>query len=158
MILHIRNAKGAKDRLVPLSTVLLDRLRHYWREYRTHSWLFPGQTPGSHVSIGQVQRICRQAVRIAGITKKASMHTLRHSYATHLLENGTDLATLQKLLGHNQLSTTLRYTHIQEPHLQQVRSPLDTLPGLAPKTQGPVENKPCSRSLPFSNASPTPTP
>ena len=158
MILHIRNAKGAKDRLVPLSTVLLDRLRHYWREYRTHSWLFPGQTPGSHVSIGQVQRICRQAVRIAGITKKASMHTLRHSYATHLLENGTDLATLQKLLGHNQLSTTLRYTHIQEPHLQQVRSPLDTLPGLAPKTQGPVENIPCSLSETSSDASPMPTP
>jgi integrase/recombinase XerD len=158
MILHIRCAKGGKDRLVPLSALLLQRLRDYWRRYRPQRWLFPGQTPDSHVSIGQVQRICRQAVRVAGITKKASMHTLRHSFATHLLEAGTDLATLQKLLGHNQLSTTLRYTHIQEPHLQQVRSPLDTLPGLPPLAEAAAEVQPCTMSEPSSDASPTPTP
>jgi site-specific recombinase XerD len=131
MFLHIRCAKGRKDRLVPLSVVLLGGLRDYWRQYRPALWLFPGQNPGEHLSIGMVQRFCRQAMAAAGITKKASMHTLRHSYATHLLEAGTDLATLQKLLGHNSLSTTLRYTHIRQPLLQRVRSPLDTLLGLS---------------------------
>jgi site-specific recombinase XerD len=158
MVLHIRAAKGGKDRLVPLSALLLQRLRAYWREHRPGRWLFPGQMPNSHLSIGQVQRICRQAVRAAGITKKASMHTLRHSYATHLLEAGTDLATLQKLLGHNQLSTTLRYTHIQEPHLQQVRSPLDTLPAWPPLAEAATEVQPCTMSEPSSDASPMPTP
>lgn len=158
LLLHIRAAKGHKDRLVPLSALLLQQLRDYWRRYRPPHWLFPGQKPDAPLSIGQVQRICRQALRAAGITKKASMHTLRHSYATHLLESGTDLATLQKLLGHNQLSTTLRYTHIQEPHLRQVRSPLDTLPGLAPLPPRPPEVPPCWMSEPSSGNSPPPTP
>jgi integrase/recombinase XerD len=127
MVLHVRCGKGKKDRLVPLSAVLLSLLRDYWRKHRPADWLFPGQRPGTHVSQGQVQRLCRRAVLAAGITKKASMHTLRHSYATHLLEQGTDLATLQKLLGHNQVSTTLRYTHVQQSHLQRAASPLDTL-------------------------------
>lgn len=126
--------------------------------HRPRLWLFPGQRPGSHLSIGQAQRICHRAVRAAGITKKASIHTLRHSYATHLLESGTDLATLQKLLGHNQVSTTLRYTHIQEPHLQQVRSPLDTLPGLEPLPPRPPEVQPYWMSEPLSDSSPTATP
>jgi integrase/recombinase XerD len=158
MLLHIRCAKGHKDRLVPLSALLLEQLRDYWRRYRPQRWLFPGQRPDSPLSIGQVQRICRQALRAAGIAKKASMHTLRHSYATHLLENGTDLATLQKLLGHNQLSTTLRYTHIQQPHLQQVRSPLDTLPGRVPLPPRPPEMSPCWMLEPSSDDSPTATP
>jgi site-specific recombinase XerD len=134
MLLHVRCAKGRKDRLVPLSSALLQRLRDYWRRDRPASWLFPGQGPGGHISIGQVQRLCRRAVLACGITKKASMHTLRHSYATHLLEAGTDLATLQKLLGHNSLSTTLRYAHVRQPLLQRVRSPLDTLLGLPQPT------------------------
>jgi site-specific recombinase XerD len=127
LVLHIRAGKGGKDRLVPLSALLLQRLRHYWQRYRPQPWLFPGLGPQGHLSTGQVQRLFRRALREAGISKKASMHTLRHSYATHLLESGTDLATLQKLLGHNQLSTTVRYTHIQQSHLQRTRSPLDTL-------------------------------
>jgi integrase/recombinase XerD len=130
MVLHIRCSKGRKDRLVPLSSVLLQHLRDYWRQHRPRLWLFPGQTPQTPLSVSAVQRFCKRAMRAAGITKKASMHTLRHSYATHLLENGTDLASLQKLLGHNQLSTTVRYTHIEQSHLQRTRSPLDTLPGL----------------------------
>ncbi|HKB39690.1 MAG TPA: site-specific integrase [Gemmataceae bacterium] len=130
MTLHIRAAKGRKDRFVPLSAVLLTRLRDYWRAFRPKLWLFPGSKPDSHLSIGHVQRVCQRAVRAAAIAKKASMHTLRHSYATHLLEGGTDLASLQKLLGHNQLSTTLRYTHVGQSHLQRTVSPLDTLPGL----------------------------
>jgi len=127
MALHIRHGKGRKDRLVPLSPALLQLLRDYWRGRRPRRWLFPGQTAAGHLSIGQVQRICQRAVRGAGLTKKASMHTLRHSYATHLLEAGTDLATLQKLLGHNHLATTLRYTHVQQAHLCRTPSPLDTL-------------------------------
>jgi integrase/recombinase XerD len=129
MVVHVRCAKGRKDRLVPLSPALLGHLRGYWRRCRPADWLFPGQRQGEPISISHVQRLCQRAVRAAGIGKKASMHTLRHSYATHLLEGGTDLATLQKLLGHNQLSTTLRYTHIQQAHLQRALSPLDTLPG-----------------------------
>ena len=158
MVLHIRAAKGGKDRLVPLSAVLLARLRAYWLEHRPRTWLFPGQRPDRPISIGQVQRICQRAVRAAGLTKKASMHTLRHSYATHLLEAGTDLATLQKLLGHNQLATTLRYTHVRQSHWQQIRSPLDTLPGLSPLPPRPPEVSPCWMSEPSSDDSPTATP
>lgn len=138
--LRIRCSKGHKDRLVPLASLLLPLLRDYWRRYRPTDWLFPGGTPEGHISIGQAQRACRQAVCLAGITKKASMHTLRHSYATHLLEAGTDLPTLQKLLGHNHLGTTLLYTHIGQTHLQQAGSPLDTL--LAPS---PVEQSECPK-------------
>jgi site-specific recombinase XerD len=154
MLLHIRGAKGRKDRLVTLSVVLLELLRAYWRQYRPRLWLFPGQRPGRPRSIGQVQRICRRAVRAAGITKRASMHTLRHSYATHLLEGGCDLATLQKLLGHNQLSTTVRYTHVQQSHLQQFRSPLDTLPA---QTRPPdaAGGQPCGTLEPSSDVTPT---
>ena len=131
MTVHVRCAKGRKDRYVPLSAVLLDRLRDYWRECRPRDWLFPGARPGSHLSIASLQRACSRAVRACGFAKKASMHTLRHSYATHLLEAGTDLARLQKLLGHNQLSTTLIYAHVSQEHLQRAVSPLDTLPSPA---------------------------
>jgi integrase/recombinase XerD len=160
MALHVRCAKGHKDRFVPLSVVLLERLRAYWHVHRPRLWLFPGQTPTDHLSIGQVQRLCRRAVRAAGIRKKAGMHTLRHSYATHLLEAGTDLACVQKLLGHNQLSTTLRYTHIGQAHLQRVRSPLDTLLGLSPPAETAACPIPTSTSAACSPALPnrsTPT-
>ena len=154
MVLHVRAGKGRKDRLVPLSAILLERLRAYWRQYRPRRWLVPGQRPDRPRSIGQVQRICRRAVRAAGIPKKASMHTLRHSYATHLLEGGCDLASLQKLLGHNQLSTTVRYTHVQQSHLQRYQSPLDTLPGRTPPP-GKAGGQPCGTSEPSSAATPT---
>jgi integrase/recombinase XerD len=153
-LLHIRAAKGRKDRFVPLSDVLLSQLRAYWRVYRPQTWLFPGHRPQRPLSIGQVQRICRQAVRAAGIRKKASMHTLRHSYATHLLESGVDLLTVKHLLGHNQLATTVRYTHISLPHLQSIRSPLDTLPSVPPKA-GPVSGGTgCTTSEGFSGGTP----
>jgi site-specific recombinase XerD len=158
MVVHVRCSKGRKDRLVPLSAVLLERLREHWRRWRPHRWLFPGHTPDGHLTIGQVQRLCRQAVRAAGITKKASMHTLRHSYATHLLEAGTDLITLQKLLGHNNLSTTARYTHISQTHLQRAGSPLDTLPGPPAPRGGAACPSPTWISEPSSAASPSKTP
>jgi integrase/recombinase XerD len=129
MVLHIRQAKGHKDRQVPLSPVLLDKLRTYWRAYRPADWLFPGRNSQHHRSIASVQRICYRAARSAALTKPVSMHTLRHSYATHLLEAGTDLLTIQKLLGHKNIQTTIRYTHVQQLHLQNTPSPLDALLG-----------------------------
>src|SRR5262249_5312313 len=94
-VLLVRQGKGGKDRLVPLSPQLLQELRAYWQRHRPAHGLFPGQRPDTHVSVGQVQRVCHRAVRAAGLTKRASRHTLRHSYATHLLEAGVDLVTLQ---------------------------------------------------------------
>jgi integrase/recombinase XerD len=158
MVLHVRCAKGRKDRLVPLSVVLLDRLRQHWRAHRPREWLFPGQTPAGHISQSQVQRICHRAVLAAGISKKASMHTLRHSYATHLLEGGTDLATLRKLLGHNQLSTTLRYTHVEQSHLQRTISPLDTLAAPSPVAEDPPCAIPPWMSAPSSGDTPSAPP
>jgi site-specific recombinase XerD len=154
MVLAVRGGKGQKDRLVPLSPVLLARLREYWREYRPTAWLFPGQAAGSHLSTGQVQRMCRRAVRACGISKKASMHTLRHSYATHLLESGTDLLTLQKLLGHNHLSTTALYVHLEQSHLQKAGSPLDTLHGSPASRQQDECLLPAWTLGPSSDASP----
>lgn len=138
--LHVRGGKGNKDRLLPLSDLWLDRLRDYWRVSRPTTWLFPGPDPRHHLSRGHLGRLCTRAVRACGIPKKASLHTLRHSYATHSLEAGTDLATLQRLLGHNQISTTLRYIHLCQSHLQRAASPLDTL--LAQPDQGqPAEDQ-----------------
>lgn len=156
MVLHVRQAKGHKDRLVPLSALLLERLRAYWREYQPRLWLFPGQGPRTHMSTGQVQRVCRHAMRAAGIAKKASMHTLRHSFATHLLENGANLLTVQKLLGHNQLSTTARYIHVEQDPLLRTINPLDTLPA-SPGQENPSCAPPDRTSAPSSDASPNST-
>jgi integrase/recombinase XerD len=124
-VLHIRQAKGGKDREVPLSPRLLGELRGYWREHRPKEWLFPGRD--GHLSIGSVQKMCKKAVRACGFGKQVSMHTLRHSYATHLLEAGVDVITLQRWLGHRHLSTTACYTHVRHDHVQTM-SPLDLLP------------------------------
>jgi integrase/recombinase XerD len=145
MLIHIRCAKGQKDRLVPLSPALLGLLRDYWHKQRPPLWLFPGRHGDKPLNGGSVQRLFRRLVRCCGLGKKVSLHTLRHSYATHLLEAGVDLLTLQKLLGHNQISTTLRYTHVQQSHLQRAGSPLDTL--LAGIAQ-PAQEQPCSTSSP----------
>lgn len=90
-------------------------------------WLFPGQRPGQYLSIRTVSRACIQAARAAGLRKHVTMHTLRHSFATHLLEAGIDVRTIQKLLGHCRLETTTRYTHVTEQRLRSVASPLDLL-------------------------------
>lgn len=127
-VVAVRQGKGKKDRLVPLSAKLLALLRDYWRHARpVKPWLFPGRIPGRPISIGAVQRMCHTAVLESGLLKKASMHTLRHSYATHQLEAGIDLVTLQQILGHEDLNTTTIYLHLSTRHFQQVPSLLELL-------------------------------
>jgi integrase/recombinase XerD len=127
MVLHVRQGKGDKERLLPLSLRLLDALRGYWREYRPDPWLFPGRCPDQPVHENSVQRLCQRLLKRVGITKRASFHTLRHSFATHLLEAGVDVVTLQKLLGHSDMSTTAHYLHLTSNRLQQTPSLLDLL-------------------------------
>jgi site-specific recombinase XerD len=126
-VLVVRQGKGRKDRLVPLSPVLLAELRAYWRRYRPAVWLFPGQKRGQPLNMSALQRKFARLVRPLGFTKAVSMHTLRHSYATHLLEAGVDVVTLQHLLGHRDLSTTARYLHVSTQQLRRTPSPLDAL-------------------------------
>lgn len=127
MLLRIAQGKGGKDRYVMLSPQLLQILRTYWRLARPGHWLFPGREPGKPVSIATLQEACRQAVRRAALSKPVTVHTLRHSFATHLLEAGTDIRIIQVLLGHARLSTTARYTRVAPHLIASVSSPLDHL-------------------------------
>jgi integrase/recombinase XerD len=128
MVLRVAQGKGRKERLVMLSPRWLDLLRAYWKMERpSGEWLFPGQEPGRHVSIRGVQHACQAARETAGMGKHVTLHTLRHSFATHLLEAGTDLCTIQRLLGHRSLSTTARYLHVATSTICAVASPLDHL-------------------------------
>jgi site-specific recombinase XerD len=127
MVVTVRHGKGAKDRQVPLSARLLSALRRWWSTHRHPRWLFPGKTPAQPLSDGMVQRIAQRVVKRAGLRKKATLHTLRHSYATHLLEAGVDVVTLQKLLGHSDLSTTARYLHLSTRQMQKLPNVLDLL-------------------------------
>lgn len=127
MMLRVRQGKGRKDRLLPLSKVLLEVLRAYWKATRPRTWLFPGRKPAAPLTAKTVGRACRRAARAAGLHKPVTCHSLRHSFATHLLEAGTDIRTIQKLLGHQQLRTTCVYTHVSQDHLQATVSPLDRL-------------------------------
>jgi site-specific recombinase XerD len=129
MVVHVRQGKGNKDRLVPLSLQLLTELREYWRVHRPQRWLFYAQSNGVQRPLhpGTVQRQLRRAVKKAGLRKAATMHTLRHSFATHMLEAGVDVMTLQKILGHSQLSTTARYLHLRGDYFQRLPSLLDRL-------------------------------
>lgn len=138
MALHIRRGKGQKDRFVPLSPRVLDLLRAYWRDHRPATYLFPGSKPGTHLDGGTVQRLCRRTARRAGLTKRVHPHTLRHSFATHLLEAGVDLLSVQKLLGHSHFQTTAVYLHISERRLADLPKILDALvppPPAAPEGQ-----------------------
>jgi len=139
MVIHVRQGKGHKDRLVPLSVRLLEELRAYWRVCRPRTWLFPGQKPDRPITGSNIQRRFGRLVKRVGLSKRCSMHTLRHSYATHLLEAGVDLLTLKALLGHTSLQTTARYLHVSTQRLHQTPSLLDLL-GLprptAPTTPG----------------------
>jgi len=127
MVLTVRHGKGDQDRQVALSPVLLEALRVYWRAYRPPSWLFPGQTVDHPLGPSTIQRAVKAARIRAGIAKPATAHTLRHSYATHLMEAGTDLRVIQTLLGHRSLKTTAIYTHVATERVRATRSPLDAL-------------------------------
>jgi site-specific recombinase XerD len=127
-ILTVRNGKGGKDRQTVLADKARDVLRIYRAAYPTDTWLFPGNRRGRHLNTRSVQRIVVQAARQAGIPKKVTPHTLRHSFATHLLEGGTNIRVIQELLGHKSTRTTQIYTHVARSTLQAVRSPLDNLP------------------------------
>jgi site-specific recombinase XerD len=128
MLIRVRQAKGQKDRYVMLSPRLLEALRSYWKKYRPTDLLFPGMRGGRSITTRQVYRACRQACAAAGLTKHATVHTLRHSFATHLLEGGIDLRTIQVLLGHGSIKTTALYAHVTTQRVQSVTSPLDLLP------------------------------
>jgi integrase/recombinase XerD len=126
-IVLLKNAKGKKDRIVPLSPKILEMLREYYKMYKPQIYLFEGQTSGMPYDARSLQLILKQALKKAGITKPATLHWLRHSYATHLLESGTDLRYIQELLGHNSSKTTEIYTHVSTKSLQQIKSPFDDL-------------------------------
>jgi len=131
MVVHIKQGKGGKDRDVPLSLKLLETLREYWRWKKPQEYLFPGEAKqgsnGEHITSKAVYLACKGAARRAGIQKKVGPHTLRHSFATHLLESGADLRTIQLLLGHADIKDTTIYLHLSQRHLHACPNPLDTL-------------------------------
>lgn len=127
MLIQVRHGKGAKDRAVMLSPHLLAILRTYWRLARPKEWLFPGRDEGKPIDVQVLYAACRSATQAAGLAKRVSVHTLRHSFATHLLESGVDIRIIQVLLGHNSLSTTARYTRVATTTIAKTQSPLDRL-------------------------------
>lgn len=134
-MIRVEQAKGHRDRYTLLSERLLAELREYWRLYRPALWLFPGPDPARPIREGTAQKIYDYAKQRAGLLKGRGIHTLRHCFATHLLEAGVDVAVIQKLLGHRSVATTLRYVQVTRSHLETVRSPLDLLhiPALRPR-------------------------
>jgi len=136
MLLRIEQGKGHKDRYAMLSPVLLELLRDWWRIARPKAWLFPGRDPLQPMSTRQLNRACHAGVEMANITKRVSPHTLRHSFATHLLEQNTDIRVIQVLLGHAKVDTTALYTHIATNTIRAVTSPLERL-SLKPKKDEP---------------------
>ncbi|MDP3297069.1 MAG: site-specific integrase [Thermodesulfovibrionia bacterium] len=127
MLIHIKGAKGRKDRYVMLSEIALEILRGYWREYKPSKYLFQGAKADRYISIRTVQKILEHACQKAGIKKEITVHSLRHSFATHLLEAGTDLRYIQELLGHAHSKTTEIYTHVSTKSISKIQSPLDSL-------------------------------
>lgn len=129
MQVNIQEGKGLKQRKVPLSPTLLKILRQYYRQYKPKYYLFEGAGgKGTHIGVSAIREICRKARFLtANINKKYTPHTFRHSFATHLLEQGTNLLVIQRLMGHSNLSNTLKYLHVQKLALEQVSNPLDEL-------------------------------
>jgi integrase/recombinase XerD len=127
MVIRVEHGKGSKDRYVMLSAQLLGILRTYWRLARPKQWLFPGRDETKPIDVQVLHAACRSACAAAGLAKRATVHTLRHSFATHLLENGTDIRIIQVLLGHCSLSTTARYTQVSNGLIRRTQSPLDRL-------------------------------
>ena len=132
MVIHVRQGKGRRDRLVPLSETLLTLLREYWKIARPKTWLFPGgHSSGKPITSRSVASVCAKARTALGWTKHVRPHTLRHSFATHLLEAGTNIRIIQVLLGHRSLSSTATYTHLTAASFQGTKSPLDLPPQTA---------------------------
>ena len=127
MVIHVRHGKGSKARYVMLSTELLGILRSYWRLARPKSFLFPGRDPDKPIEPTVLNAACRSAVTATGLSKRVTVHTLRHSFATHLLENGTDIRIIQVLLGHAHLSSTAHYTQVSNKTIRSTTSPLEQL-------------------------------
>ena len=126
MLIHVRHGKGDKDRFTLLSERLLLELREYWQRYKPAQWLFEGRS-GNAYSDGSLQGVFTKSKRLAKIKHGRGIHSLRHSFATHLLEGGTDLLTISKLMGHCNLKTTARYLHVTSRHIEGIKSPLDLL-------------------------------
>ncbi len=127
MVIRVEQGKGRKDRYVMLSEHLLQLLRAYWKASRPQGWLFPGRNPVNALSARQLRYVCRGAAEAAGIDKRVSLHTLRHSFATHLLEQKVDIRVIQVLLGHKNLETTALYAQVATCTLRDVESPLERL-------------------------------
>ena len=127
MMIRVDQGKGRKDRFTILPQNLLDELRAYWKACRPHSWLFFGKSKDKHMAIGTAQRIYYNAKSKAGINKGNGIHTLRHCFATHLLDQGVDIATIQEMMGHTTLVTTSKYLHTTKEKIASIKSPLDTL-------------------------------
>ena len=127
MMIRVGQGKGRKDRYVMLSARLLLTLRRYWRECQPALWLFPGEDPSRPLTGGSVDKLFARAKNRAGIQKRVSPHSLRHSFATHLLERGVNIRVIQRLLGHRSLRSTEIYTHVAESYVRDTRSPLDDL-------------------------------
>jgi integrase/recombinase XerD len=127
MVIRVEQGKGRKDRYVMLAPHLLDLLRAWWRTARPQGWLFPGQNPVNPLTTRQLNRACHAAAMMAEIDKPVSLHTLRHSFATHLLEQKTDIRVIQVLLGHKKLDTTALYTRVALKALGEITSPLERL-------------------------------
>jgi site-specific recombinase XerD len=136
MLIRVVEGKGRKDRYVMLSPRLLEVLRSYWRAARPKDWLFPSWREEQHLSSGALSQACREASMRCGLLKRITAHTLRHSFATHLLENGTDTRVIQVLLGHSRIETTARYTLVSSQLIARTPSPLDKLPGRPPLPRG----------------------
>jgi len=143
MVIRVEHGKGGKDRTVMLSAQLLGILRAYWRLARPEHWLFPGREAAKPIDVQVLHAACRSARAAAGLDKRVTVHTLRHSFATHLLESGTDIRIIQVLLGHANLSSTARYTKVSNRLIRRTTSPLDRLildrgPGQALEVVPPV--------------------
>lgn len=165
--IRVSCGKGSKERRVPASPRLLDELRAYWKIHRPSNYLFPGKTPNVPLSSATIQKACKLSVAQARITTPATPHTLRHSYATGMLEAGVDLLTISKLMGHSSFVTTMIYLHVRQQHFDRVPSPIDWLPvRQCPKWAEPnplqpssIENTPVETTpVPTSTLNPSPQP
>ena len=128
MVIRVEQGKGQKDRYVMLSPKLLEILREWWQMAKPKPWLFPGDIPGRHITRSAVELVCREAHRASRIPKPITPHSMRHAFAVHLLERGTDVRTIQLLLGHRSLATTAQYLRIATSKVCSTTSPFDLLP------------------------------